>query len=112
MTLLGPAQPARAAVTHPVLTNGGRFIPGSDSLGVALTIFQGDSVLLVNGELPFEGSQFHDLVHRDLEPRFAADLTRSGQVAPVTGVETLEPGTYPFWCTVHRFNMRGTLEVR
>ena len=42
---------------------------------------------------------------------FRSELANSGDTVPVAGTETLEPGTYEFYCEPHP-NMKGQLEVR
>lgn len=47
----------------------------------------------------------HDVVSLDTDadgrPLFAASLQGAGGVADVAGVERLEPGVYPFTCSIH-----------
>ncbi len=44
------------------------------------------------------------------KPRFASATITAGQ-APVTGTETLNPGSYGFFCTIHPTQMTGNLVV-
>lgn len=64
----------------------------------------------------------HDVVSRETKivvvkgkkkkvPVFAAKVTSLGQTAPAAGTETLKPGTYDFYCSLHG-GMEGTLTVR
>src|SRR5205085_11344093 len=44
------------------------------------------------------------------KPLFQSAKVAAGQSAPVTGAETLKPGTYDYWCSIHNF-MKGTITV-
>ena len=50
----------------------------------------------------------HDLVSDD--GKFSSPLVAGGAAAPVTGVDKLDPGTYPFHCSLHSW-MHGALQV-
>lgn len=56
----------------------------------------------------------HDVVSTDNgangKPLFASATIQAGQ-APVTGTESLNPGTFRFFCTIHPTQMTGDLVV-
>lgn len=98
----GPGGPALTAwFTH--------YIPDT------VAIDQGGSLQFFNPDLyggPFGGRR-HSVTEVRPEggpPRFDA-FVGWGEVAPITGVEGLAPGRYPFTCRVHPF-MHGMLVVR
>jgi plastocyanin len=64
---------------------------------------QGGSLTFTNLDVPQ-----HDVQSED--GAFTSPLIGAGQSTPVTGVETLPPGNYGFFCSLHR-NMTGTLQV-
>jgi len=68
-----------------------------------VTIQHGQSLSFTNLDVPQ-----HD-VKAD-NNSFGTPLIGTGQTAPVTGVEALTPGSYGFYCSLHR-NMTGTLIV-
>jgi plastocyanin len=47
----------------------------------------------------------------DGRPLFSSATIGGGDTAPVMGTDTLEPGAYAFFCTVHPTTMNGTLTV-
>jgi len=47
----------------------------------------------------------------DGRPLFASATIGGGDTAPVVGTDTLGPGAYGYFCTVHPNQMRGTLTV-
>ena len=67
-----------------------------------VTIQHGQSLSFTNLDAPQ-----HDVQGNG----FGSQLISAGQSGPVTGVETLTPGNYPFFCSLHR-NMTGTLTVQ
>jgi plastocyanin len=99
----GVAAPAHAAAPNVVLAVAERYVPAD------VEIAQGESLTLVNGE-----RSPHDITAVDLDggwPVFkSAILYEPGQTAPVVGVETLGPGLYQFYCSVHEL-MRGSVYV-
>ena len=70
----------------------------------ALAIGQGDSLDFTN----LDPLAQHDLA--DEQGRFGSKLAGMNETVPVGGVEKLEPGAYPFHCTLHTW-MRGVIEV-
>jgi plastocyanin len=56
----------------------------------------------------------HDVTARDEgangRPLFSTPLIGTGQEVPVEGADSVAPGEYPFFCTIHP-NMEGTLTV-
>lgn len=109
---------ARAQQSHQVITVAFNYLPGQDGeLGVvpqpmlSLTISQHDSLTVMNLDPPP-----HNITAVDIDPITKQPLFRSANVAflgsgGVTGVESLNPGTYRFTCTVHPF-MHGVLTVQ
>ncbi len=121
--LVGAALPADAAeidspVDNQVASLPGAFLPpvpmipqGTDTLDYLpadVTIDEGEPLTYVNLDVPE-----HDVTSQDLDeddqPLFASETIGTGTAA-VEGVETLPPGTYDFFCTVHP-EMQGTLTV-
>jgi plastocyanin len=47
----------------------------------------------------------------DGRPLFSSATIGGGDTAPVNGTDTLGPGTYAFYCTIHPTLMNGTLSV-
>lgn len=87
--------------------------PGAVSAGYAtrlVVIKQGAGLDFANADL----SQ-HDVRSyaddTEGEPLFASDMIGTVATAPVLGVATLAPGSYPFYCSAHA-NMNGTLTVQ
>jgi polyvinyl alcohol dehydrogenase (cytochrome) len=68
-----------------------------------VTVQHGQSLSFTNLDVPQ-----HDV--RADNNSFGSELISTGQSGPVTGVEKLSPGSYPFYCSLHR-NMTGTLTV-
>jgi outer membrane protein assembly factor BamB/plastocyanin len=68
-----------------------------------VTIQHGQSLSFTNLDVPQ-----HDV--RADDGSFGSELISTGQSGPVDGVEQLAPGSYGFYCTLHR-NMTGTLTV-
>ena len=60
------------------------------------------------------GAAPHDVVATDSgtngSPLFRSAVINAGQ-APVAGTESLNPGSYPFFCTIHPTQMTGNLVV-
>ena len=101
LAVLPAALPADAA-TATALTVGFRFVPEQ------ITIAPGDSLDLVNVDVAP-----HNLVSKQTRKGvllFASATVSTGGQAPVRGVERLEPGAYPFFCSIHP-TMLGTLVV-
>src|SRR3954471_1064505 len=69
-----------------------------------VTIGKGDSLRLTN----LDNLAGHDLDAED--GSFQSDTIGFGQSTPVKGVEKLNPGSYPFHCTLHAW-MTGVLQV-
>lgn len=85
------------------------YIPGSRGYP-QLEVLRGDRLFLVN--LGPSGEQDeHDLIHLADVPLFHSASVRPGGTAEVFGVLELEPGRYPFGCTIHPNVMGGTLVV-
>jgi plastocyanin len=93
----------------PTLPAGGNTIvagPGAVATTYAtptVTIQRGQSLSFTNLDVPQ-----HDV--RADDGSFGSELISTGQSAPVAGVEKLVPGSYSFYCSLHR-NMTGTLVV-
>jgi polyvinyl alcohol dehydrogenase (cytochrome) len=68
-----------------------------------VTIQHGQSLSFTNLDVPQ-----HDVLGNN--GSFGSQLISTGQSGPVTGVESLAPGSYGFYCSLHR-NMTGTLIV-
>jgi plastocyanin len=66
-----------------------------------VTIQHGQSLSFTNLDVPQ-----HDVQGNG----FGSPLISTGQSTPVAGVDTLAPGSYSFFCSLHR-NMTGTLIV-
>jgi plastocyanin len=78
--------------------------PGAQFAGYAtpvVTVAHGGSVTFTNLDVPQ-----HDVQGNG----FGTPLINTGQNAKVVGVESLAPGSYDFFCSIHR-NMKGTLTV-
>ena len=71
----------------------------------AVAASRGDTLRFNN----LDSAAEHDLVSND-GTRFKSPLIPAGQSALVEGVESLEPGSYGFHCTLHGW-MRGALTV-
>lgn len=95
--------PAQAAPPSYVVTLNSLYVPGD------VTVAQGGALTLVDGE-----AIAHDLTSSDYEngaPLFqSAIVAGAGAQAVVRGVESLGPGIYPFFCSLHEA-MRGTVNV-
>ena len=100
---LGATPAGAEGLDHRVFTQQFRFIP--DRLVATI----GDSLTYTNADF-----DSHDVTSERLgpdgKPLFRSALMAPGQSGPVTGVENLEPGEYPFYCAPHPW-MVGTLEV-
>jgi plastocyanin len=76
-----------------------------------LSIAPGEAVTFRNNDFAN-----HDVTARtrgyDGRPLFASATIGGGQSAPVVGVQSLGPGSYAFFCTIHPNSMTGTLAVR
>lgn len=100
-TVLGAA-PAEG-LTHRVTTVQFRFIPDR------LTVFRGDSLVYTNADFDSH-SVTTDVLGPDGKPVFGTPIIGTGESAQVVGVDSLEPGSYPFYCAPHPW-MTGTLDV-
>ncbi|MCU1448716.1 MAG: Pyrrolo-quinoline quinone repeat-containing protein [Acidimicrobiales bacterium] len=69
----------------------------------AVTIQHGQSLSFTNLDVPQ-----HDVQGNN--GSFGSPLISTGQSTPVAGVQSLPPGSYAFYCSLHR-NMTGTLIV-
>lgn len=99
-----PAPPAGAVAPQAVVAYSGGYVPSEAA------IVQGGSLTLVNSDPALS----HDLVSLDRFPsggyKFRSDVIGPASAAPVTGVESLPPSVYPFYCSVHEY-MTGNLTV-
>ena len=87
---------------------GGQIVAGPGAVVTTyatpvVTISQGSSATFTNLDVAQ-----HDVISDD--GLFTTPLISLGESTPVTGVETLSPGSYGFYCSLHR-NMTGTLVV-
>ena len=96
-----PPAPPGAPVGTPIVSGPGAFLT-TYATPVA-TVRQGGSVTYTN----LDAAQ-HDVV--SVDGLFGTPLIGTGAQAPVAGVESLAPGDYAFYCSLHA-NMRGTLSV-
>ena len=84
-------------------------IPQSTYATESVAIDQGEPLTFLNLDV-----QNHDVTARgkgaDGNPLFSTPLIGAGQEVPVSGTDTLGPGSYAFYCTIHA-NMEGTLTV-
>ncbi len=85
------------------------YVPGSRGYP-ELEVLQGDRLFLVNFGPSGEQDE-HDLIHLAAVPLFHSASIRPGGTAEVFGVPEMEPGRYPFGCTIHPNVMGGTLVV-
>lgn len=71
----------------------------------------GEAVSFMNLDL----TASHDVTSTDVgsgaQPLFSSATVGFGSTVPVTGAETLGPGTYDFLCSIHTF-MTGSITVR
>ncbi|HEU0131757.1 MAG TPA: cupredoxin domain-containing protein [Mycobacteriales bacterium] len=95
--------PAHAATVPYVVSAAFLFTPGD------VSVARGETLTLVNLD-----PAAHDVTALDVGPGGplfrSATIDRPGQTAVVTGVESLEPGVYEFYCSVHT-EMHGTVSV-
>lgn len=99
-----PTAPASAAAPAYVTTVNSLYVYGD------VKVLRGGTVTLVNLE-----TIAHDVVSSDTGPNglplFQSRQTAgTGDRADVAGVAGLEPGLWPFFCSLHEA-MRGTIEV-
>jgi plastocyanin len=84
-------------------------IPQSTYATTSVAIDQGEPLTFLNLD-----ALNHDVTARGKDasgnPLFSTPLIGPGQEVPVDGADSLSPGTYAFFCTVHP-NMEGTLSV-
>jgi len=95
-----PGAPKPPTATNTVIAG-----PGAVATTYAtstVTIQHGQSLSFTNLDVPQ-----HDVQGNG----FGSQLISTGQSAPVTGADKLAPGSYPFFCSIHR-NMNGTLIVQ
>lgn len=115
LALLGgvmlPAATAHA-VTDTITSQPGYSYSGATGPGGAFSVDAGSQPLLVNADPGSDGA--HNLVASadgpDGNELFETPLLSVNETAPVNGAQYLEPGSYPFVCTIH-FGMGGTLAV-
>jgi plastocyanin len=103
-----PGLPAPPALPPPPSAGGTPIIAGPGAVVTTyatptVTVQQGGSVTFSNYDVPQ-----HDV--RATNGSFSTPLIGTGASAPVAGVEALAPGSYSFYCSLHR-NMTGTLQV-
>lgn len=103
------------------LAGPGAWVAGYATPVVAIRL--GDPLTLVNADLmrhdlvAFEvygpdTNPWCDVHDQGLCPLFWSPLIGLGEATPVLGLDQLEPGTlYPYYCTLHRSAMQGTLVV-
>lgn len=99
---LAPASSA-AAETRTVTARNFTYEP------TPTTMASGDSLVFANADAVPHNVQSRDRAP-DGAPLFASETISGGESTPVTGVEQLAPGNYPFLCTLHP-QMAGTLAV-
>src|SRR3954447_18472210 len=92
------------AVPSAQAAEGQAFSAGLNYATPVVTIGKGDSLRLTN----LDNLAGHDLDAED--GSFQSDTIGFGQSTPVKGVEKLNPGSYPFHCTLHAW-MTGVLQV-
>lgn len=88
------------------------FVPGDvDEPSLPLRVWQGDSLTFLNLDV----LDAHDVtsygVDANGDPLFQSGSVNASSAAPVTGVEALPPGEYPFFCEVHGPVMEGVLVI-
>lgn len=101
LSLLGPAS---ASGAERIVA-----IPQSQYATQNVAIDQGEPLSFLNLDV-----LSHDVTARGKgangQPLFSTPLIGTGQEVPVEGTDTLGPGEYAFFCTIHP-NMEGTLTV-
>jgi plastocyanin len=84
-------------------------IPQSAYASTSVSIDQGEPLTFLNLDV-----LNHDVTARGKgqggDPLFTTPLIGPGQEVPVEGADSLSPGSYAFFCSVHP-NMEGTLNV-
>jgi plastocyanin len=107
---LAASEPAPPDPTHGLVV----APPGAASLGYAAPIAivsAGDGLDFLNTDV-----SLHNVVsvaRDDLgKPIFKSALSAGPGSTPVVGVESLTPGDYDFYCSLHPGAMTGTLTVR
>jgi polyvinyl alcohol dehydrogenase (cytochrome) len=90
-------------------TGGGQIIAGPGAVATTyatptVTMTQGSSATFTNLDVAQ-----HDVISDD--GLFSTPLIGIGQSTPVNGAEALSPGSYGFYCSLHR-NMTGSLIVQ
>ncbi|MFL5886398.1 MAG: PQQ-binding-like beta-propeller repeat protein, partial [Thermoleophilaceae bacterium] len=89
--------PAQAAEQHAYAAADSYATP-------VVSMGKGDTLTFDN----LDSTARHDLVSDD--GKFASALTAGGESSPVNGVQSLDPGTYKFHCSLHSW-MHGALQV-
>lgn len=119
ITALAAAPGAHAVPDAPpdtahVLIDRSTYLPGDEELGATtLYMFQGDALTVTNLETVAAHSLTSDrYIDQATGVRlFDSEVLEVRVPTPVQGVEALAPGSYRFHCSVHDYNMRGTLVV-
>lgn len=108
---------ASAAPTHVTVAFYNAYWPKPLDADPVVEIHAGDRLQLANLD-PFglfffwpDHTITEEVVDEIRPPRFDSGAVPIGDVRPVTGVEDLAPGEYPFYCNTHGPVMRGTLVV-
>lgn len=131
VTLVGPPAPPPllAQQDHPVVIVGFTYVPGQSGVpfgvttepAVPLIIAPGDTVTAANLDA-VDVIENHTITSDNCSgnqpcgpanpiPLFDSGFVSVSQFAPVLGVDSLPPGTYPFHCKTHPF-MHGSLVVQ
>lgn len=104
LALIASAAPASASAAERVVA-----IPQSTYATQSVAIDQGEPLTFLNLDL-----LGHDVVARGKDaggdPLFSTPIIGTGQEVPVEGSDSLSPGDYAFFCSVHP-QMEGTLKV-
>lgn len=87
------------------------YYPGSTDTLVPLSVDQGGRLFLAN----LDPLGAHSLVAWDTDafgdPLFRTPATNFSEQTEATGIASLTPGTYGFYCDVHGGVMQGSLTV-
>ena len=110
---LTPADAVPAPVDAQVVTFRSTYYPGDDEHGVpTLVVSQGSGLTLTNLDAFAAHGLSSDAVLADGTRLFTSGVLNLRDSAPVQGVASLPPGSYPFHCAVHEDNMHGLLVVQ